>query len=490
MTSRPPTWCSRTPRSTCPTIFGAGSPEVQQYNADPDTFKDAEIADYIGEAVHCAQGSAIVRRRAGRRSSARRRRRRRRSPTRCRPSRAATPATRRSSAPSTSRRSSVRARPNLTHNGYQVTDATGNLVDLDGNAIDGAVQRHKPGFPGFNPTASQSLAHAGRHAGERHPGHLRLHLRHARAEGRHQRLHHGDRDRLGQADRPRRQVLRRQRQRPTTRRSRSSSSGSPQDGINASNTLFVISAEENDQFDGANAGRALTPTPATCDGVTVFCSYPAGTIGELQANIKGLLSTTASAGHDVRRGAAGRVDLRARAARARRPDAAPAGARHRGDDAATTPTAAQTSQKIVKYQAGGVEERILHMQTADPLRTPSYTLFPVPDYFFSTTGPERVDQPGLRLQPRVLLAEHRRHLVVVRGSGRGRARDRRADAGAEQRVAGPELDATPCPRPRRGAPGSRRSTCGRPCCGCSGSATTTPATAASSRRCWPTRRRP
>ena len=40
----------------------------------------------------------------------------------------------------------------------------------------------------------------------------------------------------------------------------------------------------------------------------------------------------------------------------------------------------------MKYQAGGVEERILHMQTADPLRKPSYTMFPVPDYFFSTSG--------------------------------------------------------------------------------------------------------
>jgi hypothetical protein len=47
----------------------------------------------------------------------------------------------------------------------------------------------------------------------------------------------------------------------------------------------------------------------------------------------------------------------------------------------------ETNQKIVKYQAGAVEERILHMQTADRLRMPSYTLFPVPDWFFSTSGP-------------------------------------------------------------------------------------------------------
>ena len=30
---------------------------------------------------------------------------------------------------------------------------------------------------------------------------------------------------------------------------------------------------------------------------------------------------------------------------------------------------------------------VLHLQTADPLRTPTYTLFPMPDYFFGTTGP-------------------------------------------------------------------------------------------------------
>jgi hypothetical protein len=35
-----------------PTIVGVGSPEVHQYNADGDPFKDAEIADYIGEAFH------------------------------------------------------------------------------------------------------------------------------------------------------------------------------------------------------------------------------------------------------------------------------------------------------------------------------------------------------------------------------------------------------------------------------------------------------
>src|SRR5579862_2387944 len=41
------------------TVFGATSPEVLQLNADTDSFKDAEVADYVGVALHCAKGAAI-----------------------------------------------------------------------------------------------------------------------------------------------------------------------------------------------------------------------------------------------------------------------------------------------------------------------------------------------------------------------------------------------------------------------------------------------
>ena len=40
-----------------PKVFGANSPEVQQLTADPDSFKDAETADYVGVAVHCARAT-------------------------------------------------------------------------------------------------------------------------------------------------------------------------------------------------------------------------------------------------------------------------------------------------------------------------------------------------------------------------------------------------------------------------------------------------
>jgi len=157
------------------------------------------------------------------------------------------------------------------------------------------------------------------------------------------------------------------------------------DGITTQNTLFLISAEENDQFAGANVGRAIQPTPAGCDGVTIACHYAAGQIGELQANIKGLLSTTASSGtsFDIEpQGAA--IYVHGQPA-----STDPATRQLQRDTAAMTgnnPYTGNPNEHITKYQAGATEQRILHMQTSDPLRTPTYTLFPMPDYFFSTTG--------------------------------------------------------------------------------------------------------
>src|ERR1039458_8619739 len=50
--------------------------------------------------------------------------------------------------------------PSITHNGYQVTNAAGNLVDENGNPINGAFLTNHPGFPGFGPiNASQTLAY-------------------------------------------------------------------------------------------------------------------------------------------------------------------------------------------------------------------------------------------------------------------------------------------------------------------------------------------
>src|SRR6201990_75196 len=40
-------------------FFGANSPEVQQLNSDPDSFKQQETNDYLGLGVHCAQSASF-----------------------------------------------------------------------------------------------------------------------------------------------------------------------------------------------------------------------------------------------------------------------------------------------------------------------------------------------------------------------------------------------------------------------------------------------
>ena len=141
--------------------FGANSPEAQQLAADTDSFKDAETADYVGVAVHCAQGNAFC---AGARAD--RGNQTTPSPTAVTDSLPDEPGGysgfqalfgHRYVAPQLGA-----GTPGLTHHGYQVTNAAGNLVDENGNQINGAFLTNHPGFPGFGPiNASQTLADSG-----------------------------------------------------------------------------------------------------------------------------------------------------------------------------------------------------------------------------------------------------------------------------------------------------------------------------------------
>jgi hypothetical protein len=361
-----------------PTVFGPSSPEVAQLNADSDHFKDAEVADYIGAAVHCAVGDVVC-------ASAQAVKYGQNTPS---PSAVA------DQLPSepggyNGYQALFGAKyiasqlgagtPNLTRNGYAVTNAAGNLVDVNGNQINGAFLTNHPGFPGFSPTASQSLAYLADMQESGIPvtyGYISdLHERKAGTGCTSPTSPLGPGDSCYVSNAARYDAA------FNTFFTRLAA-----DGITPANTEFVISSEENDQFAGANVGRATTPTPAGCDGVTVACHYATGQIGELQANITGLLSTTASAGtaFDIEpQGAALYVHGQ------------PAGSNPQvrqleRDTAAMTgndPYTGVTNEKITNYQAGALEQRVLHMQTADPLRTPTYTLFPKPDYYFSTSGP-------------------------------------------------------------------------------------------------------
>ncbi len=368
------------------TVFGTNSPESAQLNADTDPYKDNEVADYIGVAVHCAKGD-----------------------TTCADAQAVKYG---QSSPSPSASADLlptepggyhgyqalfgaryvapvlgQGTPDKTHDGYQVTNSSGNLVDLNGAEMDGQyTSPARPGFPGFSPTPAQSLAYVADMQESGVPvtyGYISdMHERKAATTG-------------------------------TCTTATATKAGNPvgpgdscyvsnakayddafakfferlqEDGITPANTLYMISSEENDQFDGANVGRATQPTPAGCDGVTVPCNYSSSQIGEVQANIKGLLSTTQSANTQF--------DIEPQGASIYvhgQPAADDATVRQLERDTAgmtaDNPYSGAVGQHIVNYQAGKAEQRILHMQTSDPLRTPTYTLFPVPDYYFSTSGP-------------------------------------------------------------------------------------------------------
>jgi len=54
-----PTRSWRTPGWTSPRCSGPDRRKISSVNADKDSFKDAETADYVGIGVHCAQGNAF-----------------------------------------------------------------------------------------------------------------------------------------------------------------------------------------------------------------------------------------------------------------------------------------------------------------------------------------------------------------------------------------------------------------------------------------------
>jgi hypothetical protein len=163
------------------------------------------------------------------------------------------------------------------------------------------------------------------------------------------------------------------------------------DGINPTNTLFVVSSDEGDHQAGANVGRAIQPTPANCDGATVSgatvtpdvpCTYPAGSFGELAGNVTGLLAT--ETGNTTPFGL--EADTAPEFYLAGNPSPASPTVRTFDRDVGSL-TAANpytgTTQPITNYLADPTEEAILHFINADPARTPTLAMFARPDYFLS-----------------------------------------------------------------------------------------------------------
>jgi hypothetical protein len=336
------------------TVFGAGSPEEQEvqnaanipcgFDGHPpctpaqQKAKNQPSADFVGIAVHCGKGQSACGAATG-------------------------------------------ARPDLLpgepggYNNFQglfgakYTDPfispNGPITDLDGNVI--ADETGNPGFPGFDGMVpANSLSYVASMQEHGIPVTFNYvsdaHEKHGAASGPYGPGEAGYVAQLKAYDDAFAKFFARLQR----------------DGINQSNTLFVFTADEGDHL---VAGPA---SPASCDGVTVPCTY--SQIGEVSGNLTGLLATNQNitTPFAVHSDSAPNIYITGRPAQ---DDAVTRGfERGLANLLAVNPYSGK-SENVANFVSDQVEMRLLHMVTADPARTPTITLFAKPDYFLFTGAP-------------------------------------------------------------------------------------------------------
>ena len=327
-----------------PTVFGANSPQAQEAQSNPVKAQ----ADFVGIGIHCAQGSSLC--------------------------------------------SSVNGgEPDLLPdepNGYtgytglfghryvapQISPS-GPLTDLNGNVIqDPSGNIGFPGFDGMSAAVSLSYVAAMQEHG--------VPITYAYISDAHDAHPNGPAYGPGQAGYV------------AALKSYDDAFGKfftrlAKDGINQSNTLFVFTADEGDHFVGG------PPSPANCDGVTTPCTY--SQIGELNGNLTGLLATQQgiTTPFKVHSDSAPNVYITGNPAR----DAAVSRTFERatGELTAVNPMTGNTDT-LTRYLADPVEMKLLHMVTADPARTPTFTMFADPNYFLFAGAPN-CNTPCVTQQP-------------------------------------------------------------------------------------------
>jgi len=325
-----------------PTVFGAGSPEAAEVAANPGQ----AFADFVGIGVHCAKGSALC-------------------------------------------AASGHARPDLLpdepggYSGFNglfgaayvnpIIKPSAPMTDLEGNVIQDATGHVGfPGFDGMEATVSLAWVAQMQEAGipityayvsDAHDGHGtagNIHFAYGPGEaGYTQQLQDYDRafqkffDRLAA------------------------------DGINKSNTLFVFTVDEGDHFVGD------APTPSDCDGVTTPCTY--NRVGEINADLRRMVSTQFgdSTLFSVHSDDAPTVYVNGSSTQPLRDQTDPVVRNLEREMAQLSwlnPYTGAVENNIMVALADHTGMKTLHMVTADPFRTPTFTPFADPDWFFFATG--------------------------------------------------------------------------------------------------------
>ncbi|MDX6513636.1 MAG: hypothetical protein QOE36_3140 [Gaiellaceae bacterium] len=317
-------------------VFGAGSPEWNEANANPTKAQ----ADYVGIAIHCAVGGG-----------------------RC----AGDPNSRADLLPDEPGGYAAQAlfgakyvNPSITGGGTTVTDTTGAPIqDPSGN----------PGFPGFDGMpAKVSLGYVAKMQEAGVP------VTFAYISDAHDSHPTGPAFGPGEAGYV--QALQQYDQAFGTFFSRLAA-----DGIDKSNTLFVFTVDENDHFAGGNSADG-TWSHTTCN-VTAGQTCPANQIGEVSLNINSTLPSNPSRPQFfVHSDSAPTYYVTGQPPRTnphvRQLERDVAAAQ------AVDPYVSSSPSPVTLWMADPVEEQALHMVNADPNRTPTFTQFANPDYFIST----------------------------------------------------------------------------------------------------------
>jgi hypothetical protein len=316
------------------TVYGADSPQAGEAADLSDNGQAKTTADFIGVAVHCARGAAL-----------------------CSPANNGVADT-------------LPAEPGgyAGYNGlfghkYLAPQISPTLpmTDLDGNVIqnvapDGVTTF--PGFPGFNGTnAAVTLSYI---ASMQEHG---IPITTGYISAVHEKVDAG----LGPGDPVYEQNLHNYDEAFGKFFTRLGA-----DGINKSNTLFIITADENDHFVGVG------PSNPGCDGVHVTCNYDPTKLGSVEVAMDNLL---------VQQGITTPFGLKG--------DSAP-DYYINGNPGANAPVTRQMERAVSNFvvtnpltgQPTRVTDavadrptlRALHMVTSDPLRTPTFTQFNNPDF--------------------------------------------------------------------------------------------------------------
>ncbi len=157
------------------------------------------------------------------------------------------------------------------------------------------------------------------------------------------------------------------------------------DHINKHNTLFLITVDEGDHFDG---GPPLNPG---CNGVTTPCQYTTSTgqrnVGEVDTNLTRLAQSVDSGapsfGFDYDDAPA--IIVPSEASPADQDNATLRTLERDLSSASTYSPIVDQTIPITVNMADQQEETILHMVNADPKREPTFTLFGDPTFYFDNS---------------------------------------------------------------------------------------------------------